>query len=51
MKNFNESEFFGDLKQKVWNDGSYYSNFNDMWRVWKDCLMECINIYVLFRYI
>ena len=51
MKNFNESEFLGDLKQKAWNDGSHYSNPNDMWRAWKDCLMECINTHAPLRHI
>ena len=51
MKSFNESEFLEDLKQKAWNDSSYYSNPNDMWKAWKDCLMECINTHAPLRHI
>ena len=50
MKSFNESEFLEDLKQKAWND-SHYSNPNDMWKAWKDCLMQCINTHAPLRHI
>ena len=51
MKSFNESEFLEDLKQKARNDSSHYSNLNDMWKAWKDCLMECINTHAPLRHI
>ena len=51
MKSFNESEFLEDLKQKAWNDSSHHSNPNDMWKAWKDCLMECINTHAPLRHI
>ena len=48
---FNESEFLEDLKQKAWKDSSHYSNPNDMWKAWRDCLMECITTHALLRHV
>jgi len=45
FKNFQKGKFLYDLEQMSWKDIDSYSNPNDMWKIWRDLFISCIDKY------
>ena len=43
FKNFQKENFLYDLEEIPWNDISPYSNPNDMWNVWRNWFITCVD--------
>ena len=49
LKNFNEAEFFRDLRVIDWNRVTAHNNPNKMWDFWKHLLASVIDKHAAFR--
>ena len=43
FNHFNRGKFLIDLKQLPWANVDLYSDLNEMWRVWKEMFLGCID--------
>ena len=46
MKNFHKASFLTDLEEKAWSDVETLNDPNDMWSMWKEMLMQAIDVHV-----
>ena len=46
MKNFHKASFLRDLQEKAWSDVETLNDPNDMWSMWKEMLMQAIDVHV-----
>ena len=43
FKHFNRGKFLSDLNQLPWANVDLYSDPNEMWRVWKEMFLGCVD--------
>ncbi len=43
FKNFQKGKFLYDLEQMPWKDIYSYSNPNDMWKIWRNLFISCVD--------
>ena len=45
----NRGKFLIDLKQLPWANVDLYSDLNEMWRVWKEMFLGCVDKHTLLK--
>ena len=43
FKHFNREKFLSDLNQLPWANVDLYSDPNEMWRIWKEMFLGCVD--------
>ena len=49
FNHFNRGKFLIDLKQLPWANVDLYSDLNEMWRVWKEMFLGCVDKHTLLK--
>ena len=49
LNHVNRGKFLIDLKQLPWANVDLYSDLNEMWRVWKEMFLGCVDKHTLLK--
>ena len=49
LNHVNRGKFLIDLKQLPWANVDLYSDLNEMWRVWKEMFLGCVDKHTLIK--